>query len=39
MSDWVEVKVIESDESVDLGAKPARESIFSAKITVISYNF
>jgi SAM-dependent methyltransferase len=33
MSDGVEVKVIELDESVDLGDKPVREAIFSAKIT------
>jgi hypothetical protein len=39
MSDGVEVKVIESVEGIDLGAKPVREAAFSAKITVISYNF
>jgi arsenite methyltransferase len=33
MSDGVEVKVIELDEEVDLGGKPFREAVFSAKIT------
>jgi arsenite methyltransferase len=33
MSDGVEVKVIELDEGFDLGDKPVREAIFSAKIT------
>jgi len=33
MSDGVKVKVIELDESFDLGDKPVREAIFSAKIT------
>jgi SAM-dependent methyltransferase len=33
MSDGVEVKVVELDEGVDLGDKPFREAIFSAKIT------
>jgi arsenite methyltransferase len=32
MSDGVEVKGIELDENVDLGDKPIREAIFSAKI-------
>jgi len=33
MSDGVKVKVVELDETVDLGDKPVRESVFSAKIT------
>ena len=33
MSDGVEFKVIELDKSVDLGDKPVREAVFSAKIT------
>jgi SAM-dependent methyltransferase len=33
MSDGVEVKVVELDEGVDLGDKPIREAVFSAKIT------
>jgi arsenite methyltransferase len=33
MSDGVEVKVIELDEEINLGDKPVREAIFSAKIT------
>jgi arsenite methyltransferase len=33
MSDGVDVKVIELDESFDLGDKPVQEAIFSAKIT------
>jgi hypothetical protein len=33
INDGVEVKVIELDEEVDLGGKPVREAIFSAKIT------
>ena len=33
MSDGVKVHVVELDESVDLGDKPVREAIFSAKIT------
>ncbi len=33
MSDGVQVKVVKLDESVDLGDKPAREAVFSAKIT------
>ena len=33
MSDGVEVKVVELDEGVDLGDKPLREAVFSAKIT------
>jgi len=33
MSDGVKVKVVELDEGVDLGDKPVREAVFSAKIT------
>jgi SAM-dependent methyltransferase len=33
MSDGVKVHVVELDEGVDLGDKPVREAIFSAKIT------
>jgi ubiquinone/menaquinone biosynthesis C-methylase UbiE len=33
INDGVEVKVIELDEETDLGGKPIREAIFSAKIT------
>lgn len=33
MSDGVEVKLVELDEGVDLGDKPVREAVFSAKIT------
>ncbi len=33
MSDGVKVKVVELEEGVDLGNKPVRESVFSAKIT------
>jgi len=33
MSDGVKVKVVELDEEVDLGDKPVREAVFSAKIT------
>jgi arsenite methyltransferase len=33
MSDGVEVKVVELTEDVDLGDKPIREAVFSAKIT------
>lgn len=33
MSDGVKVKVVELDEGVDLGDKPIREAVFSAKIT------
>jgi SAM-dependent methyltransferase len=33
MSDGVEVKVVELAEGVDLGDKPIREAVFSAKIT------
>lgn len=33
ISDGVETKVIELDEAVDLGDKPLREAVFSAKIT------
>jgi hypothetical protein len=32
-SDGVKVKVVELDEGVDLGDKPVREAVFSAKIT------
>ncbi len=32
-SDGVKVKVVELDEGVDLGDKPIREAVFSAKIT------
>ena len=33
MSDGVKVKVVELDEGVNLGDKPVREAVFSAKIT------
>jgi hypothetical protein len=33
MSDGVKSKVIELGEDVDLGDKPIREAVFSAKIT------
>ena len=33
MSDGVQVKVVELTEGVDLGDKPIREAVFSAKIT------
>ncbi len=33
MSDGVKVKVVELGEDVDLGDKPVREAVFSAKIT------
>jgi len=33
MSDGVKVKVVELDEGVDLGDRPIREAVFSAKIT------
>jgi arsenite methyltransferase len=33
MSDGVKVKVVELNEGVDLGDKPVRETVFSAKIT------
>jgi arsenite methyltransferase len=33
MSDGVQVKVIELKEGIDLGGKPFREAVFSAKIT------
>lgn len=32
MSDGVEVKVVELAEAIDLGDKPIREAVFSAKI-------
>jgi arsenite methyltransferase len=33
MSDGVNVNVVKLDEKIDLGEKPAREAVFSAKIT------
>jgi hypothetical protein len=33
ISDGTKSKVVELNESVDLGSKPVREAVFSAKIT------